>query len=352
MRNYFKVVIFVFRFLSGVAAAFLNASVLVTIGEIASPDRRGLLVGLYRIFMHFGIVFEGLICLYSEEYTTLTYCTTALTILYFLTVKITFETPSHLVSSMKYTKAMKNLEYIRCDRNTKEIEYEFDDMKTYISQEEELKRISSAFEFITSKAIRKPLITASLLTIFHTLLGVNVISAYVPISVPGNEYVPETLYPHIINWLSLGSVLCTIPLFDRLSRRSLYIFGTALILVLQLINGIASYGNVGGHFDWVLSLVNVLVRILWACLLVPINDIVRSEIFPQTVKGFGNSICLIFQVVANVFGYTLYRVVHESCGLHCIYLLFGGFSILLGLVVYTRLPEGRRKYLAEIQNFG
>lgn len=316
------------------------------------PEYRGKFTGAFQASMTFGMLFECLISSVFSSYKVLVYSTMVASLSYFLTMPGTMEIPRFLISISKYKEAKDIYKQIYSHLTDTQVDSELERMISYIDEENKRKREKSWLEFVRSKSIRKPLITGTLLEFFLYLSGVLVLLTFVSDAIPKNEYVSKKYYPLILTSIPAAGNICAIFILERFPRRTLYMTGCAIICVLHVVNGSTLYVYTKYNVEYCFIIImagNILLRVLIGVLMIPLQQTVRSEIFPQTVRGFGGALCTLAASLANIVSYHAYDFLSHR---HCLYFLFMYFAlcnVLLAVTVYTRLPEGRGKCLEDIQ---
>lgn len=323
---------------------------MATIGEIASPEIRGMLAGLQQVFVMAGILSQALITAIYPSYNVLTYVTVIIASLYFVTMFWLIETPASLIKSRKYNQARSNLRYLRPESTDKEVDEEYQQLKSYIEEQSILTSDMDCMHFIRSKSTFRPIAISVGINFFMLLTGVVVVLTYITEIVPENDRVPKKFYPLIITGVSLFSTISTSFFVDKFPRRVLFMTAAALACMLQATNGLTYYlfTHVGVEWcAWVFAFGNFLYRVHWAFLLLPVNGAMRSEIFPQNVKGIGNALSDMAQAMAITLSFKLYS--YMSTDLTGLYYIFASSGLVLLILLYYYLPEGRGKSLVEIQ---
>lgn len=329
----------------------MNATATNTIGEIASPEIRGSLVGIYLIFFYCGAIFQGIICAVWSSYHLLTYCVTGFSTLYFVVMYWSMESPNYLLSISKHEEAWNNLKRIRPGYAEEDISIEFQKMDDYITAERKQKSEVNWAKFLRSKAIRVPLLTCLFLNFLTIMTGINLLGSYTTLIIPDNGYIGKKYYPLIMQILLFIPTVLTPFYMDKFARRTLYLFGAGTACVVQLCNGISYYfygSNGTSFFKWTFIFGNLIMNGSYGGTLGPTNSAIKSELFPQSVKGLGGSLSIIAQATATIICYKLYHLMSQNY-LHMIYILFGLDALLLAVVVYYTLPEGRGKLLSDLQ---
>lgn len=105
-----------------------------------------------------------------------------------------------------------------------------------------------------------------------------------------------------------------------------------------------------GTWDIALIVGNFVFLLIWASFFEPVNDLVKSEILPQNIKGLSSSLCVMSLAASKTLSYTLFETISVLLGIHWNYWIFAINASVTATIVYFALPEGRGKSLAEIQN--
>lgn len=335
----------------GIGTALVNATATISIGEVASPQIRGSLIGIYLIFFYSGAIFQGINCAIFSSYHILTYSNTAVSTLYFVFMYWAMETPGFLLSVSKREQAWKNLKRIRPGYPEEVIAIEFQKMDDYITVERKQKNELNWAKFLRSKAIRVPLITTFLLNFLTIMTGINLVGSYTTLIIPNNDYVPKKFYPLIMQMLLFIPTMLTPFYMDKFDRRTLYLFGAALTCSIQFANGVNYYffSNYDVSFcKWSFVAGNLMLNAAYGSSLGPTNSAIKSELFPQAVKGLGGAFSIISQATATILGYKLYHLMSQHY-LHILYFIFALNAVVLGVFVHFQLPEGRGKLLSDLQ---
>lgn len=328
--------------------ALLQSVALILIGEIVSPEHRGLYVGMHQTCSYIGHLFEAVIAVIFSSYRILAYATTLLSTTYFVVFWWLEESPNYLISKSRDSEALQTLRHIRPNYSDEQLQQEFNTMKESIQAENELKKQFNFIRFLYSPMNRNCLLLVISLNFFSSFIGSAPITSYITLILPKNQYVGRKFYPLIAVILKLLAALSASFLLDKWLRKSLYISVTAVVFLLHVLNGISSYMN-GRWWDIIFVVGNYGFLLIWASFLEPVNDLVKSEILPQNIKGFGSSLCVMSVAASKAISYTLFGIISTNFGAHWNYWLFAANSLITAAIVHFALPEGRGKSLADIQ---
>ncbi|XP_065207293.1 glucose transporter GlcP-like [Planococcus citri] len=347
------VTIYMARFVLGIATALVNSTSLSSIGEIASPEIRGQLTSVYQIFMSVGVILPAIISAAFSLYNALAWGITFFSVINVLSLIWVTETPSFLISESKFKQAKQVLRQIRRGYRDSEIDTEFEKLKKYIEAEKANKNKSSLIQFFKSKSIRKPLITGVLINFFSIMTGGIILRVYSTGIYPDNEYVPKRFFPLINQILALTMALSTTFYIDKFSRRGIFIFGAVVMGSTNAICAFTNYfyleQNIEYIFKWVFVIGNLLSVLCYGATIQPMNSAIKSELYPQVVKGLCGSLGVISQASSTVLSYQLFNIIKNHFHIYFMYVVLSMNCAILGLIVYFLLPEGRGASLTDVQ---
>lgn len=261
------------------------------------------------------------------------------------------ETPNFLMSVSKKAQALENLKRIRPGYAEEDINIEYKKMDDYISTEREHKKELNWAKFLRSKQIRGPLINTFILNFLTTMSGINLVGSYNTLIIPDNDYIPKKFYPLIMQCLLFIPTAITPFYMDKFGRKTLYIFGATLAGIVQFSNGISYYifhQYETSFFKWTFIVGNLMLNAAYGSSLGPTNSAIKSELFPQAVKGLGGSLSIISQATSTILSYKLYHLMSAKY-LHFLYICFSLCCITLAFFVHFVLPEARGKLLSDLQ---
>lgn len=68
--------------------------------------------------------------------------------------------------------------------------------------------------------------------------------------------------------------------------------------------------------EWLLLTGNLIIAVVWQGVIKPVDITVRSELFPQAVKGFASSLAVTYQGFGIVIAYKSCAFFIERIGIH------------------------------------
>ncbi len=303
-----------------------------------------------------GTLFTSFVSATFLSYKTVTYSATILCFCFLPSVCWLRESPYYFANVGEYEKAKRNLTVLRAGTAIKEIDKEFERLKESIDLENAGQAETKKwYELFSRKSVRKVLLGAVLMSAFTPACGWNSIRLYMTVSFPSTGYLSNSMYPLISSSSIFISSMVSVLLVEKFPRKSLFVFGSFLSFVSLTISGISCYIYSNGQqntelWKWCFLISNFSYLVIGAVTVGPLTETIRSEIFPYSVKGTGNAICLIFRSLSVITCYKLYNVFEENFGLHANFVFFAVNSVIVAGVVHIMLPETRGKSLTEVQN--
>ncbi|MFD0990340.1 sugar porter family MFS transporter [Mariniflexile jejuense] len=334
----------VFRFIGGLGVGASTIAAPAYISEIAPARDRGKLVGLYQ----FNIVFGILIAFLSnyllnnvgenawrwmigvEAFPAAIYTIFALTIP---------KSPRWLLTKFRNSEAIGVLKIINPDQDPEKLMLEIkDEMENTVPNEN-----------IFLKKYRFPLILAFLIAFFNQLSGINALLYYAPriFEEAGLGESTALLSSIGIGVTNMIFTLLGIILIDRLGRKQLmYICSFGYIISLSLVS--AAF-----FFSWEGSIVPILLFMFIASHAIGQGTVIWvfiSEIFPNHLRGFGQSFGSSVHWVLAAVVPSLVPILFSTIGAGMVFLIFAIMMVLQLLFVIFMMPETKGVSLEELSN--
>lgn len=176
---------------------------------------------------------------------------------------------------------------------------------------------------------------------------------YITLLIPSTEFVSKRYYPLILQLILLLITTNMAFFIDKIARRTLILFGAAAMVLINASSAVANFLMVEYPnepiFKWVFIFENVLTVTCFAIAIQPVTGILKSELYPQSVKGFCGSMGTISQGVSTVISYQLYNITSTRSLVYTMYIVFLTNALLLYLLMYFLLPESIATSLADLQ---
>ena len=375
------------RLLVGLGIGITAVAAPLYVAEIAPPDRRGMMITLYQLFITIGIMVSYIVDLASAPHWRVMFGLGAVPGVV-LAVGMSFmpSSPRWLASRGRMAEAKKvldrTLEPAMAEKALRDIQADLDSQR-------DQPHWWLAFR---SRAARRALIITTTLAVFQQLIGINAIIYYAPRIFQKAGFADEkaalwaTLVVGLVN---VVATFITIGMVDKSGRRKLLIWGLAGMVTSLGILGIAfkqfddsdsqktslqasatttatspvvsSSTDVASPKDlpstsegsetlaW-LTLVCVIVYIAcFAFSMGPLVWVLIGEMFPLQARCTGNAIACGGNYLANFIVGATFLTMLTSFGASNTFLLFASMAMFALLFVLFFLPETAGRTLEEIE---
>ncbi|AXP81128.1 D-xylose-proton symporter [Mariniflexile rhizosphaerae] len=331
-----------FRFIGGLGVGASTIAAPAYISEIAPAKDRGKLVGLYQ----FNIVFGILIAFLSnyllndigenawrwmvgvEAFPAAAYTVFALTIP---------KSPRWLLTKFRNSEAKGVLQIINPNEDPEKLMLEIkDEMDNMVPNEN-----------IFLKKYRFPLILAFLMAFFNQLSGINALLYYAPriLTEAGLAESSALLSSIGVGVTNMLFTLLGIFLIDRLGRKQLmYICSFGYIISLSLVS--AAF-----FFNWEGSFMPIFLFMFIAAHAIGQGTVIWvfiSEIFPNHLRGYGQSFGSSVHWVLAAVVPSLVPVLFSTIGAGMVFLFFTIMMAFQLLFVIFMMPETKGISLEEL----
>ncbi|XP_065208870.1 uncharacterized protein LOC135837498 [Planococcus citri] len=341
------------QFALGIGQALTQEACLIIIGETASPAIRGQLSSVYQIFLSIGVILPAVLSVFCSSIDTINEIITFASFISLLTMVIATETSNFLISKSKLNQARLHLTRIRQGYSFGKINSEFESLKKYIENEKARKSQLDWWNFLQLKSVWQPLFICILIKFFTAGTGRNLFTTYVTSIFSSNGSIPKKFYPLIMQIIMLLINVITTFYIDVFPRRTLFIFGALFVAISNAFSALMSYFYIESNqdiFNWLFLLGNFSYLLFFNGTVQPINSIIRTELFPQAVKGLGGSLSIISQAISTIITFQIFNIIDEYFQLYHLYAVLTAYSVILCIIVYLYLPESRGSTLVDIQS--
>jgi sugar porter (SP) family MFS transporter len=332
------------RFIGGIGVGASSVTAPVYISEIAPPQYRGRMVGLFQFNVVFGILISYLsnylIGQEGENSWRLMLGIQAVPAAIFLVLlRWVPESPRWLLLQNKEALALPTLQIINPHHFREDI--------AIIRQSQVPSTVNAPKERLFSGRYRTPVMLAILFAAFNQVSGINAIIYYAPriFEMSGLGADSSRLSTVGIGIVNFAFTLMAMRFIDKIGRRQLMFIGTVgLIATLGLV-AISFYIHSGG-----IAVVSYLLfyiaffafsqgAVIWVFI---------SEIFPTAVRAKGQTLgSFTHWIMAAVIAFTFpYLASHVSSG-H-IFLFFTVMMVLQLIFVWRWMPETKGQSLEQI----
>lgn len=342
--------LYVGRFLLGIAGGAFCITAPMYTGEIADKDIRGSLGTYFQMMLTVGILFVYAIGAGLNAFLISIVCG-CIPLVFGVIFVFMPETPLYLISKNKEDKAIKSLKWLR--GNEYNYQMELDELKE--QQQERVEQKVSVMAALTRRATIRALIISMGLMFFQQLSGINAVIFYTGfIFTAANSGVDATIATIIVGIMQVIATFISSIVVDKLGRRILLLLSSSIMAVCTILLGVYFYlaaqpDQSTESIGW-LPIVSLCVFIVMFSIgFGPIPWMMVGELFAADIKGIAGSAAGTFNWLLAFLITKTFGTILEAIGIGETFWLFSGFSILGTVFVFFVVPETKGKSLLEIQ---
>ena len=333
------IVLIIARAIIGIGIGFTSVTAPVYVSELAPPQSRGMLIGLYQFALTLGIAMADLVgyWLAGQEAWRLMFGIAAVPTLFFLGIILTVpESPRWLCAHnrekdaetvlLSYTDATGAREFLTDIR---------EGLKTEIEQ-----RWSALF----TPAVRGSVVIAAGFTILQQVTGINTIIYYGPqiFEMAGiGTHSNSILATFVVAVVNVIATVVGILLVDRVGRKPLLYVGVGGMTVSLFV--LAYAFNHQSAFRTSLGVVAIGCLVLYiACFALSMGAIawiLVSEVFPLRVRGRGVAVATLASGLSNFAVSLTFLSMVKAVGSAGTFAIFGVMCIVTLVFVRFVVPE-------------
>jgi sugar porter (SP) family MFS transporter len=327
------------RAIIGLGIGFTSVTAPVYVSELAPPQSRGMLIGLYQFALTLGIAFADLIgyWLATREAWRLMFGIAAVPTLFFLGVILTVpESPRWLFAHSR-------------ERDAEAVLLSFTDAsgaQQFLADiREGLKtRVEQKWQALWTPAVRGSVFIAAGFTILQQVTGINTIIYYGPqiFELAGiGTHSHSILATLIVAVVNVVATVVGIMLVDRVGRKPLLYWGvggmtmTLFALAFAFSHSVALAASLG-----IIAVVCLVLYIAcFALSLGAIAWILVSEVFPLRVRGRGVAVATLASGISNFAVSLTFLSLMKAVGSAYTFAIYGVMSIVTLIFVRFAVPE-------------
>jgi sugar porter (SP) family MFS transporter len=336
------------RAIIGIGIGFTSVTAPVYVSELAPPQSRGMLIGLYQLALTVGIALANLAgyWLAAQQAWRLMFGIAVVPTLFFLLVVLTVpESPRWLFAHGRPRDAESVLRSYTDDAGAQQFLSDIEaGLKTPMEQN---------WSALWSPAVRGSLFIAVGLTVLQQVTGINTIIYYGPriFELAGSSSHANAIFATLL--VALVNVLATvvgIALVDRLGRKPLLFVGVSgmTIALFALSFAFGHTGALGASLGTVAIACLMVYIACFAFSLGAIAWILVAEVFPLRVRGRGVAAATLFSGIANFAVSLTFLSLINSLGSASTFAIYGTLSIVTLVFVRFVVPETRARNLESI----
>lgn len=327
------------RALLGVAIGFTSVTAPVYVSELAPPQSRGMLIGLYQFALTGGIALADLAgyWLAGDHAWRLMFAIGAIPALFFLLFVLTVpESPRWLVAHGRSDEAEAVL---KSYTNQAGCTLLLADIRASL-----LIKTEKRWAALWTPAVRKALVVAVGFTVLQQVTGINTIIYYGPqiFALAGISSDKSAIFATLL--VAVVNVLATIialVLVDRVGRKPLLYWGVGgmTLSLLLLSYSFHNQAVLGSSLGIVATACLMIYITCFAFSMGPIAWIIVAEVFPLRLRGRGVAAATLGSGISNFVVSLTFLSLINAAGNTLTFCIYAGFCILTLFFVYFVMPE-------------
>ncbi|MGA2535364.1 MAG: sugar porter family MFS transporter [Terracidiphilus sp.] len=336
------------RTLLGVAIGFTSVTAPVYVSELAPPQSRGMLIGLYQFALTGGIALADLVgyWLAGGHAWRLMFGLGVIPALFFLFLVLTVpESPRWLVTHDRSSEAEVVLRSYTDEAGARLL---LADIRASL-----MVRMEKRWDALWTPTVRKALVVAVGFTVLQQVTGINTIIYYGPqiFALAGigsdKNAIFATLLVAVVNVLA---TVIALVLVDRVGRKPLLYWGVGgMTLSLFLLAYAFHYQTLFGSSLGIIATVCLMVYITcFAFSMGPIAWIIVAEVFPLRLRGRGVAAATLGSGASNTIVSLTFLSLIKAAGNTATFCVYGAFCILTLFFVRFVMPETKGRDLESI----
>ena len=336
------------RAIIGIGIGFTSVTAPVYVSELAPPQSRGMLIGLYQFALTLGIALADFVgyWLAAQQAWRLMFGLAVVPTLFFLLVILTVpESPRWLFAHGRPQDAEAVLRSYTDNAGAQQFLADIEEgLKTPMEQ---------SWSALWSPAVRGPLFIAVGLTVLQQVTGINTIIYYGPriFELAGSASHASAIFATLL--VAVVNVLATIvgiALVDRIGRKPLLYVGVSgmTIALFALFFSFSHNGALGASLGAVAIACLMVYITCFAFSLGAIAWILVAEVFPLRVRGRGVAAGTLFSGIANFAVSLTFLSLIDRLGSAGTFAIYGTLSIVTLVFVRFVVPETRGRELESI----
>ncbi|XP_065220911.1 facilitated trehalose transporter Tret1-like [Planococcus citri] len=343
-------IIYLVRIIFGIALGMYEVANTVYIGENCSPKLRGILGSITAACFYAGVFVEFILTSYLS-YDTVIIINTVIGALCLASILLLKEPAQFLLMKDREDEALKTLMWLKGTNDMAHVKPEFERIKQNVYVEK-LKKFSPRTIFL-SKANYKSITIVLIIYLITASTGYEAITAFASMAFSSSEMLTQDDFTILFGLLSLVAVCISSCIIERIDRRSFILISFSFCTLVLLCTTVLFYlhdNNVTeiANFSWLIFFTITSYATIYGAAY-PAIYIIRSELFPLSVKAIGGCLSIIGNSVVGFVISNIFLVVAKDYGMYVNFLIFTIFSLITVIYIYFVLPETRGKTLIEIQ---
>jgi sugar porter (SP) family MFS transporter len=341
-------VLFIARGLLGIAVGFTSVTAPVYVSELAPPQSRGMLIGLYQFALTLGIALADLVGYWfaaSQGWRWMFGFGLVPAVLFLFMVLTVPESPRWLFVQNKLAEAESVLKSYTDEAGARLL---LEDIRVSL-----IIKMERRWSALWSPAVRGSLFIAIGFMVLIPATGINAILYYGPqiFSLAGISSSKSAIFATLL--VAITNVLATVialVLVDRVGRKPLLYVGlggmTAALMVLSLC--FHQHAELGPSLGKIATACLMFFITCYAFSIGPIAWILVSEVFPLRVRGRGVAAATLSFGTSNFLVSLTFLSLIKAAGTSLTLVIYGAFCILTLFFVAFVIPETKGRELESI----
>ncbi len=327
------------RILLGVAVGFTSVTAPVYVSELAPPQSRGMLIGLYQFALTSGIALADLVGYWfaGQHGWRLMFAFGLIPAVLFLFMVLTVpESPRWLYVQNRLAEAERVLKSYTDDAGASVL---LEDIRVSL-----LTPMERSWRALWSPAVRGSLFIAVGFMLLAPATGINAVVYYGPqiFSLAGIGSSKSAIFATLL--VAITNVLATVialVLVDRVGRKPLLYAGVGgmMLALFALAFCFHRQAALGTSMGIIATICLMVFITCYAFSIGPIAWILVSEVFPLRVRGRGVAAATLSFGTSNFIVSLTFLSLIKAAGTALTFAIFGGFCILTLVFVRFVIPE-------------
>jgi sugar porter (SP) family MFS transporter len=341
-------VLFVARALLGIAVGFTSVTAPVYVSELAPPQSRGMLIGLYQFALTSGIALADLVGYWfaaSQGWRWMFAFGLVPAVLFLFMVLTVPESPRWLFAQNRLAEAASVLKSYTDEAGATLL---LEDIRVSL-----MTKMERRWSALWSPAVRGSLLIAAGFMVLIPATGINAILYYGPqiFSLAGIGSNKSAIFATLL--VAITNVLATVialVLVDRLGRKPLLYAGLGGMTVALFVLSFCFHqqAQLGPSLGKIATGCLMFFITCYAFSIGPIAWIIVSEVFPLRVRGRGVAAATLSFGTSNFLISLTFLSLLKAAGTSLTLIMYGAFCILTLFFVRFVIPETKGRELESI----
>jgi sugar porter (SP) family MFS transporter len=341
-------VLFVARALLGIAVGFTSVTAPVYVSELAPPQSRGMLIGLYQFALTSGIALADLVGYWfaaSQGWRWMFAFGLVPAVLFLFMVLTVPESPRWLFAQNRLAEAESVLKSYTDEAGATLL---LEDIRVSL-----MAKMERRWSALWSPAVRGSLLIAAGFMVLIPATGINAILYYGPqiFSLAGIGSNKSAIFATLL--VAITNVLATVialVLVDRLGRKPLLYAGLGGMTVALFVLSFCFHqqAQLGPSLGKIATACLMFFITCYAFSIGPIAWIIVSEVFPLRVRGRGVAAATLSFGTSNFLISLTFLSLLKAAGTSLTLIMYGAFCILTLFFVRFVIPETKGRELESI----